>query len=539
MLKLRDYQSDLVERTEAALKKQQDPLLVLPTGGGKTVIFTELIRRHAGPALVVAPRKEPLAQASVALGRAGVYHRVIATDPTVRYVIQEHIARLGRSYVDPRAIHAVTGVDSYLRRSTAQDRDRYTMCVFDEGHHVLRDNKWGMIASAIPKARHMACTATPVRADGRGLGASSHGIFSHLIVGPPMRELIDRGFLAPYTAYCPPSSVNLKNVRRGADGDFVRTGIQTAIDHSTVTGDVVDYYVRYGLGRTGLVYTVSKKHAQEVCDRFNGAETPARVLSGTDAPKYRADTLRNLESGELKIIVSVDLLNEAVDIPSVSYCGLARPTCSYALYAQQIGRALRTYPGKRDAIIVDHVDNISRHDGPPDYPRTWSLDPRPRKKKKEAPPAVRICVSCTQPYTRILDVCPYCGDPPPPPSRSERTIEEVEGDLVAISYSSAQALLTAAYEARLPSSEYANTLFSKGCPALGVLRNTKIHRARALEQNAFRPHLRAWVHRARARGLTSTEMLRDFYHKFGMDLLTAQTLRGDLLSDLKKVIDGD
>ena len=169
-MELRPYQAEL----ERAIQQvwaggTSNALAVLPTGGGKTVLFSYIKHHHAGHSIAIAHRQELVEQISLALAREGLKHQIIAPQPVVKQCIARHMQELGHTLYDPRATTAVAGVDTLLRRKNI-DWAKFTLWVMDEAHHVLTDNKWGKAVALMPHAKGLGVTATPVRADGRGLG---------------------------------------------------------------------------------------------------------------------------------------------------------------------------------------------------------------------------------------------------------------------------------------------------------------------------------------------------------------------------------
>lgn len=149
-------------------------MYVSPTGSGKTVLFSDILRDHQGAACAIAHRQELVGQISMALARDEVRHKIIGPDSVVKFIITEHQRELGRSFFDPTAQVAVAGVDTLLRRHDQLKHwlTQVTKWVMDEAHHVLRHNKWGKAIQLMPNAIGLGVTATPCRADGRGLSLS-------------------------------------------------------------------------------------------------------------------------------------------------------------------------------------------------------------------------------------------------------------------------------------------------------------------------------------------------------------------------------
>jgi len=434
---------------------------------------------------------------------------------------------LGVSYYDPSSSCAVAGVDTLVRRSEELNGwlESVTLCVQDEAHHVLESNKWGTAFKMFPNAKGLGVTATPLRADGKGLGKHVDGLFDTMVDGPGMRDLIDMKFLTEYRVFAPPSDF----VRPGADaigatGDFGHVKLKAAVKKSHIVGDVVAHYLRISLGKLGVTFTDSVETATEIAAQFNASGVPAAVVSAKTPDAERIAILRRFKNRELLQLVNVDLFGEGFDLPAIEVVSMARATESYALYVQQFGRALRLLDGKLFAIIIDHVGNVARH-GLPDARREWSLDRREKRGKSKVSDAipVRACPECTAVYERIYNACPFCGHFITPAARSGP--EQVDGDLIELDPAALAAMRGEVEKVDMDPEDYRHELAKKYVPLVGQLAGVKRHVANQEAQEALRGSIAWWAGYQRAGGRSDSESYRRFYFKFGMDVLTAQTLK--------------
>lgn len=544
---LRPFQADL-ERLiyEAWNQGAVNVMPVAATGSGKTVLLSKVLYDEPGASIAIAHRQELVSQISIALARNGVRHRVVGAkkgSPLIRVISALQVAELGYSFFDPNAKTGVGGVDTVIRMDPSDPWFKQVrLQVQDEGHHVLKANKWGLAAALFPNARGMFPTATPLRADGKGLGRHADGLVDAMLLAPSMRDIINMGYLTDYRIFAPPSDLDLTQVALSqATGDYNADQLRKAVHKSHITGDVVAHYLKLAPGKLGVTFAVDVEAATEIAAAFRAAGVPAEVVSAKTPDALRAQILRRFKAREVMQLVNVDLFGEGFDLPAIEVVSFARPTESFALFSQQFGRALRLMltkeelrgydllsdagrraviaaSGKPVAFIIDHVNNVLRH-GLPDARREWSLDRRERKSggKSDAIP-LRVCINenCMQPYERIYKCCPYCGHYPPPPSRSAP--EFVDGDLLELDAETLAALRGEI--ARIDG----DAVIPYGAKPEVVGAVKRRHWERREAQGALRNVIAWWAGLETAQGRGESESYRRFYHKFGVDVANAQTL---------------
>lgn len=405
-------------------------------------------------------------------------------------------------------------------------------------HHLVLDNKWHRATSMFthPACRGLMPTATPGRADGKGLGRHADGVADSMVQGPPMRWLIEQGYLTDYRIICPPSDMQVL-ADPGASGDWSTQQLRQAAQKSHIVGDVVQHYLKWAPGKLGITFCTDVETAIETTAAFVEAGVRAETLTGKTLDHVRRDMLRRYRARELDQLVTVDIVSEGFDLPAIEVASLARPTQSLSLYMQQFGRALRPMEGKGRAIIIDHVSNTVRHGGPPDKPRVWTLDRRDRKAKavSDAVP-LRVCVECFQPYERIHKLCPHCGHYPEPQGRSSP--QQVDGDLTELDAATLARMRGEVAAIDASAGVEQARLEARRVPPLGVMAGVKRHRARQEAQVALRESMAAWGGVQHAAGLSDSQMQRLFWHQYGMDTLSAQTLGAADAEALKIKIDG-
>ena len=518
-MQLRPYQQTVIDDIYTAWQSGAKNVCVqLATGAGKTVVFSSIIANEAGISVAIAHRVELVSQISLTLARHGIRHNIIAQKGAIRSIVALHMQELGQSFFDVHARRFVAGVDTLVKMREPWF-PQVSLVVQDEGHHPLRENKWGRAAGLFPNARGLYPTATPVRADGRGLGRGSDGIMDTLVVGVGMRELINAGYLTDYRIFAPPSDLDLSAVPITPTGDYSPPKLRNAVHKSHITGDVVSHYLRIAPGKLGVTFAVDIAAATEIAAEFRKAGVAAEVISSKTPDILRSQIMQRFRRREVMQLVNVDLLGEGVDVPAIEVVSMARPTQSYGLYSQQFGRALRPMEGKSHAIIIDHVNNVLRH-GLPDRLRVWSLGRREKRKRNADPDSVplRVCLNsvCMAVYPATKRICPHCGHYNAPVSRS--TIEHVDGDLTELD---PQAL--ARLRGEIDRIDGAPRVPSHLAPGLQK-HIANEHRARQQCQQELREAIALWAGHLKTNGQEDSEIYRQFYFNFGMDVMTAQTL---------------
>lgn len=300
-----------------------------------------------------------------------------------------------------------------------------TLIVVDEAHHATATTGHGQVLKHFADARVLGVTATPERLDGQGLGIEAGGFFDELVMGPTVAELVELGHLSRPVVFAPPGTVDLSGIKTVA-GDFSKGELAAAMDRPVITGSAVTHYRKHCDGAPAIAFCASVKHAEHVAEAFRAAGYSAASIDGTLDADTRAQRIADLGSGALHVLTSCEIVSEGTDIPRVSAAILLRPTQSLGLYLQQVGRALRPFPGKERAVILDHVSNCHRH-GLPDDDRQWSLDSKPRRQRKQDDDAdpVKQCSECFAVH-KPAPICPSCGYVYPVKARE---IEQVDGSL--------------------------------------------------------------------------------------------------------------
>lgn len=518
----------------------QNVVGVAATGFGKTVCIGYMNEQHPGASCIIAHRQELVGQLSLMLARYGIRHNIIAADATRRAIAAAHVAEFGACYYTPSAPHAVAGVDTLVRAEGLEAwASQVTFWTTDEGHHLVRGNKWDRAIGLFtnPACRGFLPTATPSRADGKGLGRHADGVADAMVEGPPMRWLIDQGHLTDYRIICVESDLHLLEQDVGASGDWSPQQLKRASERSHIVGDVVANYLRWVPGKRHITFATDTETAATMTAAYRANGVPAACLTGKTHDAVRRDILRKFKTGEILELVAVDVISEGFDLPAIEAVSFARPSMSLSVVWQQFGRALRPMPGKDRAIVIDHVGNLLNPAiGLPDRPRVWTLDRRD-KRAKSASDAVasRVCLQCYSPFERIYRECPWCGFYAEPEGRSAPSM--VDGDLAEMSPDLLARLRGEIAEADRSIDDERWRLQATGLPATYVMSHVKHHAATLETRATLRAAMANWGGRQRAAGLNDSQMQRLFYLRFGVDVMTAQTLnRADGQALLDRIV---
>lgn len=432
-MQLREYQVDALNRTRTSFAKgRKAPILVAPTGSGKTVMACSIIEGAIGrgrEVMFLAHRFELISQASMKLATFGIEHEVIAPEESVRAIKMDHFRMLGRSFVVNGSGTYVGTVQTMSRRLMAKRNPG--LIIIDECHLSIAPT-YRKVVEHYPKALLLGLTATPTRLDKKGLGVKAGGLYDDLVILCQPDFLVGQGFLVDPRIYAAREHIDLSGLKT-IRGDYDQSELASRVDKPKLIGDVVENWRRIAQGRPTIAFCVSVKHAEHLADEFNAQGIRAIAVNGDTDPGIRADAIRGLADGRFEVVCNCGLFIEGMDQPCISAVILSSPTKSLTRYLQSVGRGLRPHPesGKVDCIILDHAGCVAHHGFPTDE-REWSLEGQKARKsgKKDDDPDVKIA-TCPDCFTihKPAPFCPTCGHAY---AGGERQIEQVAGELVEL-----------------------------------------------------------------------------------------------------------
>lgn len=384
-MKLRPYQQQLIDDTRFQLQLgRKKVLIVLPTGGGKTVCFSHIAEsasKKGNRVCVLVHRAELLDQASRSMP---VRHGLIAA---------------GRSMDLSHSVQ-IASVQTLARRLHQLPKDFFQLLIVDEAHHTTAGT-WAKVVEHFDSARLIGVTATPIRLDGRGLGEH----YESMVVGPSAQWLAENGFLSQAKVLAPPG-IQTSGLKKRM-GDFDMKQAEGLLQEGQAMGDCLTHYRQHLNGQTAIAFCCSVAHSQAVAGLFQANGVAAASIDGKMDVNRRRSLLASLGRGEIKVLTSCALIGEGVDVPSVGGCILLRPTSSVGLHLQMIGRCLRVSPGKDRAVILDHVGNTLRLGHHLEH-REWTLDGE-QKAKREKCTSVKVCPKCFAAMSSQASECEECG----------------------------------------------------------------------------------------------------------------------------------
>jgi superfamily II DNA or RNA helicase len=339
---LRPYQQEaldaVVSNANNGIKKQ---LVVLPTGAGKTVIFSQLpiIKPDTLPMLVLAHRSELLDQAR---------SKILDCNPNLTVEIEQAERKAGR--VDVVVASVATLGRNNTPRIEEYPKDYFKSIVIDEAHHAAAPSYRRIIDYFSPDFL-LGVTATPQRSDSTRL----IDVFDEIVYYRTIQDLIQEGWLSPLVGYRVKTSTDISEVEI-QNGEYSQSQLEEKIDNPERNAHVVAAYRNLAMDKKALVYASGVRHAENLALSFRQASVETAVIVGTTPREERETILAQFAKGQISVIVNVGVLTEGFDEPSLEAIIIAKPTRSTLLYTQIVGRGTRLFEGKEHCIIVDISD---------------------------------------------------------------------------------------------------------------------------------------------------------------------------------------
>ena len=364
---LRDYQQTAKEHIFSNWDYVDNILYQMPTGTGKTRLYTSIIRdiniwglQHGQrlKILIIAHRSELIEQSSRSLNKYHIKHGVWAGTMKEK-----------RNLSLPIQVASIQTIMHSANQTLVQDLD-FDFIIIDEAHHAVA-NSYTKLWDFCPNSKKLGVTATPWRMNNGGF---KH-IFDIFIPSMSIKEYIDKGWLASYQYYSIPHKSEIQQrinsiTEFDLEGDYKTSALVSAMDNNQIRSLLYDSYDKLAKGKKGIIYSISRVHSEHICRQYRRHGVAIENIDSETPAKTRENIIKRFKEGKLDIIVNVDIFSEGFDCPDIEFIQLARPTKSLVKYLQKVGRGLRKNGDKR-CIILDNVGMYYRF-GLPDIDRDWT-----------------------------------------------------------------------------------------------------------------------------------------------------------------------
>ena len=354
-IKLFDYQEDMKERIEKALRLHRSVMAQMPTGTGKTYLLTAVIDSFVSnnpkeDVWIVAHRRELVSQ----------------IDETVRKFHSYSASNTSSLLSSVKAMSI-----QWLMRHYDEIEEEPGMIVIDEAHHALAKT-YKEMWERFPKAKFLGLTATPCRLNGKGFT----DLFDVLVQSWAVPEFISKGRLATYDFVSIKSDGVTQRLidslqKRGADGDYQNKEMDMLLNKKPSIERLYRSLEEFGKDRKGIVYAINISHAQKITKLYQENGVKAIAIDSKTPATERQQDIEAFKKGDIQVLVNVDIFSEGFDCPDVEFVQLARPTLSLAKYLQMVGRGLRVAKGKKNCVIIDNV-GLYRVFGLPSQVWNWN-----------------------------------------------------------------------------------------------------------------------------------------------------------------------
>jgi DNA repair protein RadD len=405
-MEYRQYQEDAISTVMTAMDKKTAVLLQAPTGSGKAIIFCEIIKRYLEeyPSLkigIVSHRHKLVTQAM---------EKLMKVWPSGVNLAGYACASVGKVEVDKRIV--IGSIQTLARRVLEEPFD---LLIIDEAHRVnfCSDSQYRKLVEKNqelnPGLRILGMTATPYRLNhgfiyGTKCRSGKVNLFTQLDYTIGMNELIEQGYLSQWRAKQPVDiKADLKKIKI-SNGEYDDNQLTELLIRNRHMKSVVEAYQSYGEERKHcLVFAVTIKHAEALNAFFSEFGYSSGVVHSKMKKDAKESVLKAFEDGEINFLVNVGILTEGWDCPPVDLIILCRPTKSPALFVQMIGRGTRVFPGKKNLLILDMVNNFREH-GDPANPVV-----KYKKSDKTGEALIKVCPNCEEIISLMSKTCPFCG----------------------------------------------------------------------------------------------------------------------------------
>lgn len=382
-LTLYPYQTETINQLRAGFMQHQRQILVLPTGGGKTVVFSTIVEsavKRGTLTMVLTDRLELFEQTMQCIASFSI--------PICK------IDKSNKRYPANAKMY-VGMVETVKRRIIDLQHIPFQLIICDEAH-IQSFNK---IFEMWPTTKVIGATATPI-------GKHIFKYYTNLISCIDTPELVEQGFLTRCRAF--EMQDDFSDVTIQSNGEFQDVSLFNHMNKSKLYGGVIEKWLEKCNGQKTLVFNVNIEHTIKMTAAFNAAGIKSYCIHSNTEPAERKWIMKQFSKDTFRVLLNCGILTKGYNEPSITCVILNRATQSLALYLQMIGRGSRTFPGKVSFTCLDFGMNHTRH-GLWNEPRIWSINPPKKKSDKIGAAPVKSCPACESLLPPTSKECPYCG----------------------------------------------------------------------------------------------------------------------------------
>ena len=416
-IELRDYQKKAVDEVfDYICNNKGNPVVIAPTGSGKSIIIAEVIRRSLrwwkGTRILMLTHQKELIEQDM--------------DKLLKIAPELDMGIYSASLKSKDASHDVTFAS--IQSICKNTEDRFDVVLVDECH-LINNNESGNYRSYLGmlNCRVIGFTATPYRL-GQGMIVGEGTIFDHYIETISILEMQRKGYLSRLSSKATTAKLDVTGVGK-LNGEFKQGELDRKVNtletNEAVAKELATYVNKYGI-RHMVVFCTSVEHAYAIKSLMNSLEIPSVCVEGAMDKETRERAIGDFVSGKAVCATNVNVLSIGFDYPDIDCVVMLRPTLSTALYVQQAGRGLRIAEGKDKCLLLDFAGNVKRH-GPVGM---LSSIPKGRDKEKGSGiPPMKVCPECLELLYASASVCPSCGHEfPKHPKEFRLFLGDVNGD---------------------------------------------------------------------------------------------------------------
>lgn len=412
-MQLRNYQLNSINELSVNWKNHKRQVLCLPTGAGKTIVFSEIVRRSSEKGtvtLVLTDRTELFKQTVKALGKFSVAVEEIS--PSKKEIYKDATVFVGM-------------VETLSRRKQVLESIKPKLIIIDEAHK----GNFNKIIDAFPDAFVIGATATPI-------GKHFYNYYTNIVQPIDVPELVEKGFLNPCKAFQMQDDFSDLQVKRG---EFTTESLNDHFDKPKLFDGVVDKWKEKANNKKTIVFCSSIEHSIKTAGAFIKSGIAAEYITSKTSNQERERILKAFKDGAFNVLCNCGILTTGYDEPSIECVILNRATLSLILFLQMIGRGSRLYPPHKDSFIT--LDFGGNHDrfGMWNEAREWSIEPPKKKRKGIGVVPVKDCPECGAMLKVQVSECEYCGHKFEPKANQlkkdgilvELTVKDFEGKKVS------------------------------------------------------------------------------------------------------------